>query len=188
MKRLLVLLFVAVILMTLCACSSVEISGIENYRKQTCSVSLTEYLFPSDDFLTEFSYNNGGYEYRDTGDLAWGDVTTLCYLSYEDDVYKGAKESCLTNFAFCEEHQFTHNGYQFGEILCHKITDDDGNRIIACNYPKQFNMLAYNDEKCTLIFMGYYNGAPGDPEKTLAENDFSSFLKTVYTDYYNFDE
>ena len=49
-------------------------------------------------------------------------------------------------------------------------------------------MFAYNDKTCTLIFLGYYNGDPDDPEKELAKSDFGAFINAVYTTQYNFDD
>lgn len=182
MKRVSFVLLIISLLQALSACTPVEVHGIENFRKQTCSVSLTEYLFPSDDFLSRFKYEKGDYQYCDTGDIGWGYVTTLGYLSYPPDEYRKAKDFCLDQFSLCENHQYEYGGYYFAEILCHKSKDDSGDMSVVCLYPKHFNMFAYNDQNYTLVFLGYYNGDPDDPDKALAETDFNSFFDVTYAD------
>lgn len=180
MKRYLLILLVSSMVLMLCACGSFKVTGIENYRKETCSVGLTAHMFPSDDFLTKFEYESGDYGYCDSGDFAWGYVTTFCQLLYEDGIYTKAKEYCLSKFAVCVTHQYEYEGYLFYETISHEETDMNGTANSACRYPKQFNMFAYCDEKNTLIFLGYYNGNPNDTEKELAESNFGLFLKTAF--------
>ena len=186
LKKLNVLIIIALGLTLLSACSAVEISGIENFQKETCSVELTAELYPTDDFLSRFQYEYGSYQYLDKDDWKWGDVRVVSHLQYTSENYDNAKEYCLANFAFCEDHFYEYNGYRFAEILCHTIRDEHDGLIIGCNYPKHFNMFAYNDQQCILVFLGYYNGDPNLEEKQLALNNFESFLESVYSNYFDF--
>ena len=182
-KRFNVLILIVFLLPFLSACSTIDISGLENFRKETCSVELTANLYPSDDFLSRFHYEKGSYRYIDKDDWQYGDVLAISHLTYTPEIYKKAKEFSLSNLTFCKEHSYECNGYTFTELFCHTVTDEHG---VRCNYPKHFNMLAYNDESCTLVFLGYYNGDPNAEEKVLALSDFGSFLETVYSDYFDF--
>lgn len=186
-KRLFALILVAVLLF-LCACTPIEEHGLNNYQAQTCSVGLTMNLFPAEDFLSSFEYTSGDYHYLDTDDWKWGYATAFAYLQYAPDIYQQAKTFCLENLTLCENHQYKHSGYIFSEQLCYDIKTAEGDYIPGCQYPEQFNMFAYNDKACTLIFLGYYNGDPDDPEKELAKSDFGAFINAVYTTQYNFDD
>lgn len=182
-KRMCAILILILFLLSFTGCSKLEVTGLENYRKETCSVSLTDHLFPSDDFLSRFEYNSGDYRYYDTGDVAWGYVTTLAYLVYSPEVYEEAKAYCLEEFELCEDHQYIYDQFVFQEHLCHTDKNSSGQIAVACCFPKVFNMFAYNDERCTLVFLGYYNGKPDDSEKQLVEEDFPAFLETVYSQH-----
>lgn len=185
MKKICCILFTTLFLLFFSGCVKLEISGLENYRKQTCSVSLTDYLFPSEGFLGRYKYISGDYQYCDAGDIAWGYVTTIAYLSYTPEVYADAKAHCLEKYELCDRHLYTYNNYIFLEQLCH--TAKHNNQVnTACAFPKVFNMFAYNDDNYTLVFLGYYNGNPDDPEKQLAELDFPSFIEKVYLKYFEF--
>lgn len=166
-------------------CAPVEKRGLDHFEKHTCSVGLTANLFPSDEFLTDFECEYGDYQYFDSDDWKWGNVNVSAYLCYSTENYENAKDYCLEKLSFCDSHQYEVQGFQFYEILCHQSMSESGDFLGGCRYPRQFNMFAYNDQTCTLLFLGYYNGEPDNEEKQLAETDFSAFLKAVYYEYYN---
>ncbi len=182
MKKARIIIMFIVLLFLLSSCTPLEKHGIENFNMNTCSVSLTANLFPSENFLSLYKYENGDYHYCDENDWAWGYVTAFACLKYTPEVYGQAKSFCMQNFTFCEDHQYDYNDYHFAEHLCYTEMDEKGDRQIACQYPKQFNMFAYHDEECTLIFLGYYNGEPDAQEKQLAISEFTQFLTEVYPD------
>jgi len=186
MKRILTLSLSILILFSFIGCTKLEISNLENFRKETCSVSLSEYLFPHNDYLSLFEYGDGDYHYLDTGDIAWGYVEAFAYLSYEPEIYEEAKKYCLDHFDLCDNHEYEYDEYRFHEHLCHKTKDENGNLDVGCAFPRHFNMFGFHDDSCTLFFLGYYNGDPESTEKELAQTDFGAFLKAVYAEYYDF--
>lgn len=175
-----VCLLLVCLLAFLSSCSTVEIEGIENYSPTDCSYGLTKYLFPGDHYLTMFEYEESGYWYSDKSNLLWGHATVLAYLRYSPEDYEEAKSFCMEEFLLSSQHQFTHSGYEFAEHYCHDVLGENGDLVLGCNYPELFNMFAYNDESCMLVFLGYYNNNPNDPTPQLAKTDFEMFLTSTY--------
>ncbi len=185
MKKALFLWVLIAAIFLLSACDPVDISGLENYDPANCSVSLSHFLFPGEDFLDKFEYTCGTYEYHDP-DTPDGSVTAIAALEYSPDVYEQAKSYCLEQFILCESHQYIVGEYSFCEQLCHKIKTDDGTLSVGCAFPKHFNMFAYNDRTLTLVFLGFYNADADSPESLLAQENFKAFLDTVYSNHYDF--
>ena len=181
-----ILPFLLACLLVLSACKPIEKEGITNYDPATCSVGLTANLFPSGDFLTIYPYQSGDYHYLDTEDLVWGYAKAFARLSYDPETYAEVKTYCLENFNLSRSQSRTVNGYTFSEHICYKSKDASGTWQLDSHFPKQFNMFGYHDESCTLVFLGYYNGDPESEESALAQTDFSSFLSTVYAEFYDF--
>lgn len=176
-----------VLAFSLTACASQEINGIENFDIHDCSVELSYYLFPSEDFVTRFEYEDGDYWFYESDNWGWGYAKTFAYLRYSPNHYWEAKQYCMENFALSDVHQYEHNEYHFAEHICHTLKGADREYIPGSDYPRHFNMFAFNDQNHTLIFLGYYCGNPDNPERQLAEQDFSAFLKQVYSVYFDFD-
>ncbi len=182
MKKIMIILLVISISFSFASCSELKIQGLDSYSKELCSVGTTDYLFPDESFLAEFKYRDGNFHfYEDGGSFTL--VTTIAYLTYSDTDYEQAKVYCQEKFVLSEEHVFTYNGYHFAENLCNSVANDN-----LYEYPEQFNMFGYNDEKQTLIFIGYCNSYPNDKNKQLAETDFGAFLELYFSQYYDFSE
>lgn len=170
----------------LCACSGLEITGLDNFREETCSVGLTDNLFPTDEFIELFAFEDGDYFFVEDADILWGKVTVFSYLHYTPEIYSDAKNYCLNNWSFCEDHQYELGDYHFIEHPSLRGQSFSEITPLKCDYPKSFNMFGYNDETHTLIFLGYYNGNPEDPSKTAAETDFKTFLSENYSTFFDF--
>jgi hypothetical protein len=94
----------------------------------------------------------------------------------------------MDNFFLSEEHSFTCNEYRFTEHICYQSKETSGEWVLASQFPRHFNLFGFNDETHTLFFLGYYNGDPAAEERTLALDDFNSFLDEVYSEYYSFNK
>ena len=185
-RKLVKLLLIFSLLIGMSACSSVNISGLENYGIADCSYELSRDLFPDESFLSSFEYYDGNYVLESKDGLSDGQSTAFAFLTYSPEIYERAKRYCIDNLVLCDEHQFAYAGFEFMERLSHFIRNDDGALVVGCRYPDWFNMFAYCDATCTLIFLGYYNT---DSEvNELAQSDFPSFVERVYSKYYNFNE
>lgn len=187
MKRL-ILIIIVLCSIFLCACSELEIAGLDNFREETCSVGLTDNLFPNDEFIELFAFEGGDYFFVEDADILWGKVTVFSYLYYSPETYSDAKNSCLNSWYFCEDHQYEYGNYYFLEHPSLRGKDPGEIPPVQCDYPKSFNMFGYNDETYTLIFLGYYNGNPEDPIKSIAETDFKTFLLENYSRFFDFCE
>ena len=177
---------ILIFLLLLPACAPIQKEGIANYDKATCSVGLTANLFPSDDFLNRFPYQDSVYHYWDAEDLVWGYAKVFASLSYDAEIYEAAKTYCLENFNLSEGHTYAYNECHFAEHICYKSKNASGNWVLESQFPRHFNMFGYHDESHTLFFLGYYNSDPESEERILAQDDFSTFLKEVYSEYYDF--
>lgn len=162
----------------LCSCAAIDISGIHNFSTADCSNELTKYLFPDDEFLNTYSYIDGDYQYHAEDDWDGGLATAYAALTYSPDIYNEAKTYCKEYFEFCGEHQYTYGGFEFQEHLCHLTRDANDELVTGCCFPKNFNIFAYNDQSCTLVFLGYYN--PNRAETEMIETNFDAFLQHTF--------
>lgn len=186
-KRWIVILVLLLIMCVICCVFPVfsyRTYGIENYSQADSSLSLSKNLFPSEDFLTRFSYYEGDYQYYFNGKLAGGYATSFSYLRYDSEEYEKAKDFCIQEFSVTDEHQFQIGDYVFIEHLCYTKENTEGEYVITCQYPKIFNMFAYNDSSCTLIFLGNYNSDVTSISRQQALTDFNSFYNEYFSQYY----
>ena len=176
-------------------CMDVELHGIEKYGRSNSSMTLTQYLIPilegedgEEAFLRDYQYIEGDYFYSDKGFLTKNAMEkALMYLIYDSEMYGEAKNVALNSFPLSSINRYTYNGYSFIENLAYYNSHiDEGENLY---FPKHFNMVAYNDEKNTIIFIGFIFGKESmDEDDNAALNPFNIelFLKT-YFPYYDFD-
>lgn len=190
MRKLISLIVLLIIMLfTLLSCwKPFERKGIENYNKANSNSSLSLELLPSDDFLETFDYIDGDYYYicRETP-ISLGDEQEIMYLIYEGDTYKLAKEFALQSLLLSKDHRYSYNGYEFIENIG-RLEGTDPNVTNSRN-PYWFNMIAYNDEKNTIIFIGFNMPkvlATPEIEQLLTFEDMGAFLKEYFS-FYDFD-
>lgn len=189
-KLLSLIILLNVTLFTLLSCDKpFERIGIENYHKANSNSSLSLELLPSDDFLEIFDYIDGDYYYicRETP-ISLGDEQEIMYLIYEEENYKLAKEYALQNLLLSKDNRYFYNGYEFIENTCRK-REGMNTDIVNDEYPNLFNMLAFNDEKNTMIFMGFNMPkklVTPEIEQLLTFEDMDAFLREYFS-FYNFD-
>lgn len=169
MRKILILFVVIIIVLSSFACSPIKICGLNNFNINDSSTGLNLKLLPSDDFLFDYRYIEGDYCYFDEEDWIWGFEKTIIYLRYTQEEYIKAKKHCLSKFLLSDIHKYKYSGFEFYENTLN----------FSGTYPNQFNMFGFNDETCTLIFLGYYNGDPTDESVQLALTDFGTFLEGV---------
>lgn len=162
-----------------------SVLGIENFSPADCSLSLTAHLFPDDGFLQEYTYLEGDYSYCYDGGILQSRATAIAWVRYAPDVYQKAKEACVQQFSLCKNHCFTVEGYSFAENLCHIQENELGKWEATCQYPSHFNMFAFNDDDCSLLFLGYYCDDESDEITLLAKSDFEAFLIKAFSNSLN---
>lgn len=182
MKKILSLMVVFVLMLSLCACFDLEINGLSEFNPYICDFELTLGLFPLDNYISRFEYIEGDFHFFET-DILQGYVETIAYFKYSPDIYEEAKSFCMDSFPFCENHQYEYNGFVFLE---HTLYSSGTSRQGLCCYPEWFNIFAYNDDTCTLVFLGYHNDDKYS-DRVYAETDFPKFLEITYSEYFDFD-
>lgn len=179
-----VLICIIAFSLMLSACSPIVKQGLDNFGLADSTLSLCSHLLPSEEFLTTSNYIGGDYRYWDQNDLFSTNTSekVFLYLEYAPADYQKAKEYCLSNMQLSSKNTKEHNGYVFTENLALGSN---------ASFPYHFNMFGYNDSLNQLFFIGYHNSkaiysyADGTTAE-LAENDFGSFLNTVFGEYYDF--
>ena len=157
-----------------------RVEGIENYSPAASSLGLTANLFPGEDFLERFDYSAGDYHFYFDGRLSHGFSTAISILQYTPEQYAQAKEYCLNQFVLTDEHQYQVGNYAFIEHLCYTDKNERGKYVPVCQFPTRFNMFAYNDAECTLLFLGYFNGKA--TEQPLV--NFEAFYSEYFSQYH----
>ena len=160
-----------------------QVSGIENYHPADSTLSLSRHLYPSEDFLSRFKYETGDYQYYYNGIMLDGYAVAFSALCYSPEEYEAAKHFCIQGFTETDEHQYQIEDYHFIEHLWCTVENAKGEYVLSCKYPEMFNMFAYNDSLCTLIFIGYYE-PNSDPETQLALTNFKEFYNEHFGKYY----
>lgn len=164
-----------------------HVSGLENFHPADSTFGLCQYLFPTEDFIERFAYLEGDYHYYFNGRLAGGYATAFAVLEYDPDNYLDAKEYCKQQFFLTDEHKYQVGNYLFQEHICYNAKNGAGKYVPACQYPRIFNMFAYNDSEHTLLFIGFYGDAD-DPFTHLALTDFPSFYEQNFGQYYSLND
>lgn len=186
-QKLTIFLTIVLALCCLTSCTPIRVSGLSNWEEATSSVSLTKYLFPSQDFLIQFTYDKGVYEYFDSCNHLKPLETVFAVTEYEEEIYLKAKRYCLGEMYLSQSHVFEYNGYVFIENL--KLPEAYGNLENGENnrFPHFSIFFGYNDSLNELFFFGLYGGEDLYKDKELSDSDVGEFLEIFYSEYYDFD-
>ena len=186
MKKIISLLVLVLFLFCLASCNVVEYYGIENYSEYNSEYSLSRNLLPSSDYLQKFNYVAGDYEYIDTG--LTKREHEIMYLVYEDNIYNNAKTFVFENMVLSKTNHFLYNQYEFYENIGRKEFHYD-HEMINEEFPYRFNMIGFNDEKNTIIFMSLrisQDDISDKDKQILTFEDMNAFLKEYFS-FYDFD-
>ena len=152
-------------------------------------IDYPDYFLPIKTFASDFEFVDGGFHYyeedlsREIFEGKREPEIAILYLRYCEDIYENAKKYMLNNIPRYGEKTYIYKDYIFYENA--NFISLHGRR-----FPKWFTMACYNDEKHTLMFIGFYDGYPGlsSEEQNNIEENWGNFLETYYGKYYNFDE
>lgn len=157
------------------------IKGIDNFSENSSSYGLGDELMPSLDFIEQYEYVDMKYyfriDYQGPFHLESAEHVVIVG-SYEESIYKQAKEYCFQKMQLSEINIIEYNGYIFAQ---NNKTEDSEEQ-----FPHRFTMFAYNDELCHLAFMGFcdYNYTFNDTEEVL--ENWEVFLDKHFSDLYDF--
>ena len=182
--------FLLLVSIILCSCRGgyrIDVEGIENFDKSEGYTEINVYLLPSDDFLEEYPYTSIQYNHKEEFKSYLSIAATECSLiviNYDDRQYGKAKDFCLHNMDLI--NSFEYNGYVFTENVMLAIGQNRLNKDNSIVCPEWFNMFAYNDEKCCLVFIGA-NILDGISVHTKTDPiAWDKFLLTYFSEFYNF--
>ena len=96
-------------------------------------------------------------------------------------MYQQAKDFTLEKIPVARGHIFEYGNYIFYENANYLELHSTGMLDL-------FTMVCYNDENCTLIFLGYEDGYPKltEQQKENYKKDWKSFIDTYFGKYYDF--
>ena len=165
---------------------SQSVQGIENIDRSADYFDLCVKLLPSD-FLEKYSYIDGDYYFYSRLALIYKpqkDVTkALLYLVYDDETYLEAKKDVLSWDLDFE------NTHRIGGYVFHQNLKMFNSRIKTGSYessakpsevlPRDYTMIAYNDDKKTIVFFGKID----ENEMT---NSFEDHIREYYGEWYEF--
>ena len=149
-------------------------------------MELNLFLLPSDDFLECYETIDVKYNfrkhYKSKLDIAPTE-TSLIVAVYDNEIYAKAKEYCLNEMLLSSDIIINYNGYVFVDNNELAIEPDDNKNS---RFPRWTNMFAYNDDKCELVFMGFYDGSYSVNDADVVIAKWGDFLDKHFSEYYDF--
>ena len=139
-----------------------------------------KYLLPNDTFIEDYTYVDGGYYLLEDDPFRSYTQPSRCilWLKYDTNIYEDA-EAVVDGIISRAEKTYSFDTYVFS---LHQ--DLRENQTFT---PDWFTMVGYNEQSCTLFFLGFHKEDMSISEVSeLMESDFELFLNTFWGDYYNF--
>ena len=186
MKKIFSVILIVVCVLSLVSCWEKTYRGIDEFHRGNSDFSLCAWLIPNDFLEIYDNYVSGDYFfYSNNNYINNGIDKTLMYLVYEEDIYEDVKQYVFDNMTLDIVNKRELNGYVFYENLSfadsleYKDIDPD-------SFPYQYNMVAINDEKKTVLFFGLIAGSSYENIE-LGNTDFAKYLEVFYGEYYSFE-
>lgn len=190
-KCLLLILLSSIIVASFSGCSPVNHDGLDYYAanyKTMGDFELTLDLIYNDNlFLEEYDYISGDFHFEKQF-MVYEKV--ILYLEYDMNTYFAAKDAVLENTTLDESRSYVFSGYVFYENMALPITHghvENGHNTMPF---KWFNLVGYNDENHTIIFLGAELSPENsnNPEKyeITNEEEMVDFIISEYSQWYSF--
>ena len=190
-NQLLFILLSIIVAMSFSSCSITSYSGLDYYAanyKNIGDFELTLDLVYNDSlFLEEYAYSGGNF-YFEKQFLVYEKV--ILYLEYDINTYHAAKNAVMENTTLDKSRTYSFSGYVFYENMALPISHghvEDGHNTMPF---KWFNLVGYNDEKHTIIFLGAQLSPENsnNPEKYRIsdEEEMVDFIINEYSQWYTF--
>ena len=142
-------------------------------------------FLPSISFLDEYEYLEGTYFWREDGSWAPKNILpdiALLTLKYDESIYEEAKQVMLEEIKPYGDKFYQYNAYNFYINSNHHTIANDK----EIRFPKYFTMACYNDENCTLIFVGFYAQTVDEKYLEDIEGNWKDFVDQYFGAYYDF--
>lgn len=138
-----------------CGAYKIEIDGYEKFDINHSDFELNHYLLPDLEFPDKFPYIDIEYHYNeDYKTIEDFTEKSLIVIRYNEKNYEQAKAYCLQNMNLSEAEPIEYSGYVFIENIELAIKQDRYDT--REDFPRWFNMLAFNDDENCLVFIGFY--------------------------------
>ncbi len=176
-----IMLVISLMLLTSCAPTHIHTEGLDDYCRNNGGYSenhIASGLFLNADFVKKYTYIDGNFIYDYYGVMFIDEIDkAFAWLTYNEDEYVKAKQD--NDFDNLEAFDSGRSVYGFTFFL-RKNWD----------FPNYFTAMGFNDEKHTIVFIGFYGKTDNEDTKafiSLAKTDFAAFLKHFYGEWYNWE-
>ena len=176
MKKVYLAIVILCVFLTSCVKSYDAERGIENFKRTDADLGLCWNLIP-ENFIEQYPYVEGNY-FIDNGvyKVVGGWEKVLLYIQYDSDTYVEAKAYAMEHLNLLDDSVIEYNSYFFYQ-----------NQSNECNrYPYDFNQFVFNDEKHTLVFIGFCVSVELHDEVDAVADDWPAFLEKYYGEWYSF--
>ncbi len=201
MKRLISIILIMLCSMVLVGCyQDLERDSLDEYilninqnkiGYSNVEIDHPDYFLPSATFIQDYDYVDGKYYWREDDPLRGlfttnvdPEISFLC-LQYDKTTYYNAKEFMLKEIEPYNNKFYEYKNYVFYE-------NSNFINLHYRNFPEWFTMACYNDEKYTLIYIGFNSSTLAGLsclDKKYLENfegNWISFLEQYYGESYDF--
>lgn len=168
----LLLVFLCVLMFSSCD-SSYEISGLDRFNENICSMGTCDGLLPADSmFISNQPYEDGDFYYWTDGNYT--QAKAFVRLQYSEDIYLFKKTLNEIYYDF-SEIQYEYEGFIFSapNILFEATETSPSHGI---------QMYGYNDATRTFIFISSY-GYDFDRSKNITQSLFEEFFREEFEGY-----
>ncbi|MBR3623879.1 MAG: hypothetical protein IKN43_11115 [Selenomonadaceae bacterium] len=192
-RKVLCFFIICAIVFMFSSCSlSYSCEGFENWFASLATfASLTNKRFLEKDFLTDYPYKDGSFNYDLYHPSLFSKVVerSFIWLSYDDEeTYQHAKQSRFDNRIDTIESFDGTEAFGFSFFMNYYSYDDSEKPNKEDLFSIQFTAFGFNDETQTLVFIGFGCDQPQkEPKNELAKTDFPAFLTHYYSEWFDWD-
>lgn len=179
MKKILIVCLCLTLFLSSCSYTH-KVDGIENFDVNLPEFGVNRGILPNESFISEYPYKNADYHYREDHRNTTLNIVekSLVAFEYEHNDYLKAKEYCVKTMSLTNAEALEYNGYTFLD-----------NQSVLSDFPQHFNMVAYNDSKCELVFLGIYTDKypSGGTDAEEVKANWGEFVEEYFGDIYDWD-
>ena len=149
MKKAVCSLLALVIVLMCSGCDqSYEVTGLDRFNENVCSMGTCDRLMPSGaDFISNHPYENGNFYYWTDGN--YSKAKAFVWLQYPEDIYPDAKAACESYHPISSPKHQSMLQYEGFCFHVSNVWDDTLEKYT------DVRMFGYNDDSCTLVFAGF---------------------------------
>ena len=165
-------------------CDGTYAEGLEYCNTMNGDYQL-DILLPDREFLDKYPYKDGNFYYYNGFFVT---SKSLLYLKYDEETYSEAKKELFAR-SVLSDYSFNYKGFVFYQSIFLEEDSTYREDIKFEGLDTWFAMIAYNDEKGTLVSAKYckYYKDDYDIESVKTDEDFAEFIERYFLEFYNFE-